>query len=74
MEDYIIAVNKVEELQTIRDLQALEAIFDRARRTIVGGCSVVLVRDNSNGGQDRFDTLTTEHDFEEYRERVFRYL
>ncbi|WEK33620.1 MAG: hypothetical protein P0Y53_14100 [Candidatus Pseudobacter hemicellulosilyticus] len=74
MEEYIIPVNKVEELQTIRDLQALETIFDRARRTIIGGSAVILVREKADGSHDRFDTLTTESDFEAYRQQVFRYL
>jgi len=37
MEDYIIVVNRIEELQSIQDRQELERIFDKARRTIIGG-------------------------------------
>ncbi|WP_298734299.1 hypothetical protein [uncultured Chitinophaga sp.] len=72
MEDYIIVVNRIEELQSIQDRQELERIFDKARRTIIGGMDVILVRENRNGQQEKFDTLSNEQDFEEYRKRVFR--
>lgn len=74
MEDYIIVVNRIEELQTIRDQQELELIFGRARRTIIGGCEVILVREDSSGNQQPFDRFSNEQDFEEYRNRVFRLL
>ncbi|GEP97075.1 hypothetical protein [Chitinophaga cymbidii] len=74
MEDYIISVNKIEELQTIRDVQALEMILERARRTIIGGAAVVLVRERSGGQPEKFETFTDEEEFRRYRERVLRYL
>lgn len=74
MEDYVIVVNRVEELQTIKDRQELELIFERAKRTIIGGQEVILVRQNSDGQQYRFETFSNEQDFEEYRKRVFRFL
>ena len=74
MEDYTIAVNNIEELQTIKDVQGIETIMDRARRTIIGGNNVILVREKANGQQDVFDTITNETDFERYREQVMRYL
>lgn len=74
MEDYIISVNKVEELQTIKDVQALEVILERARRTIIGGAAVVLVRERITGEPERFETFTDEGEFKKYRERVLRYL
>lgn len=74
MEDFIIVVNRIEELQTIRDQQELELIFEKARRTIIGGCEVVLVREDRSGNQQRFDTFSNEQDFDEYRQRVFRFL
>ncbi|WP_295128877.1 hypothetical protein [uncultured Chitinophaga sp.] len=74
MEDYTIAVNKIEELQTIKDVQGIEAILERARRTIIGGNNVILVRKKADGGQDVFDTITNETDFDRYREQVMRYL
>ncbi|QEC45070.1 hypothetical protein [Pseudobacter ginsenosidimutans] len=74
MEDYVIVVNKIEELQTIKDRQELELIFERAKRTIIGGQEVILVRQNSDGQQYRFETYSNEHDFEEYRKQVFRFL
>lgn len=74
MEDYIISVNKVEELQTIKDVQALEVILERARRTIIGGAAVVLVRERITGEPERFETFTDDEEFKKYRERVLRYL
>jgi hypothetical protein len=74
MQDYIIIVNKIEELQQIEDRQSLELIFERARHTIVGGMDVILVRENRDGQQEKFETITNEQDFEEYKKRVFRFL
>lgn len=74
MQDYIISVNKIEELQTIKDVQALESIIEKARRTIISGGAVVLVREVGNGRQEKFDTITDEGEFKKYKERVFKYL
>lgn len=73
MEDFVIVVNRIEELQQIEDRQELELIFDKARRTIIGGLNVILVRE-SKGKQEKFQTISNEHDFEEYRKQVFRFL
>lgn len=72
--EYTINVQEVEQLQTIGDTEALEQIFDRARRTVIGGGVVVLVRISPGGEVSRFDELTNESDLSEYRSRVFRYL
>lgn len=74
MEDFVIVVNRIEELQSTENRQELELIFDKAKRTIVGGQSVILVRDNGNGRQEKFETFSNEQDFEEYRKQVFRFL
>lgn len=74
MEDFVIVVNRIEELQTIRDVQELELIFEKAKRTIIGGQEVILVRESRDGRQDRFQSFSNEQDFEEYRKQVFRYL
>jgi len=74
MEDFVIVVNRIEELQTIRDVQELELIFEKAKRTIIGGQEVILVRENRDGRQDRFQAFSNEQDFEEYRKQVFRFL
>jgi hypothetical protein len=74
MEDFVIVVNRIEELQLIQDRQELELIFDKAKRTIVGGMSVILMRENSNGKREKFQTISNEHDFEDYRKQVFRFL
>lgn len=74
MEDFVIVVNRIEELQTIRDRQELELIFEKAKRTIIGGQEVILVRENRDGRQDKFQSISNEQDFEEYRKQVFRFL
>ena len=74
MEDFVIIVNRIEELQLTQDRQELELIFDKAKRTIVGGLDVILVRENKNGKQEKFQTFSNEQDFEEYRKQVFRFL
>jgi len=74
MEDFVIVVNRIEELQSIGDRQELERIFEKARRTIIGGMSVILVRENRDGKQEKFETYSNEQDFEEYRKKVFRYI
>lgn len=74
MEDFVIVVNRIEELQLVQDRQELELIFEKAKRTIVGGMNVLLMRENSNGKREKFQTLSNEHDFEEYRKQVFRFL
>jgi hypothetical protein len=69
MEDYIINVGKIEEWQMINDIPSLDQVFQRAKRTLVGGGVVVLVR-----GTDRFDEFTNLDDFEQYRKNVYKYL
>ena len=74
MEDFVIVVNRIEELQSVEDRQELELIFEKAKRTIVGGMDVILMRENSSGKREKFQTISNEHDFEDYRKQVFRFL
>ncbi|SHN23823.1 hypothetical protein [Chitinophaga sp. CF418] len=74
MEDFVIVVNRIEELQLIQDRQELELIFEKAKRSIVGGQNLILMREYSKGKQEKFQTISNEHDFEEYRKQVFRFL
>ncbi|SFW28100.1 hypothetical protein [Chitinophaga sancti] len=74
MEDYVIIVNRIEDLQLTQDKDELVRILDRARRTIVGGMDVILVRQNRNGQQEKFQTISNEQDFEDYRKQVLRFL
>lgn len=74
MRDYEINVTQIEELQTIRDTDSLDKIFDRAYKTVVGGASVILLRRNGPGKAEKFDELTTEGDLAAYKERVYKYL
>ena len=72
--EYTINVQEVEHLQTIKDTEALEQIFERARRTIIGGGTVLLVRVSTDGAVSQFDELSNEEDLAAYHERVFLYL
>lgn len=74
MEDYVIKVGKVEEWQTIRDIASLDEVFLRAKRTVVGGGTVALVREQRNGEVYRFEEFTTLEDLEEYKKNVYKYL
>lgn len=74
MEDYIINVGQIEELQTINDINSLDIIFQRAKRTIVGGGIVALVRQQRNGQTDRFEEFSTPEDLDVYKKNVYKYL
>ena len=74
MQDFKINVGEIEELQTIRDTDSLDRIFEKAQRTIVGGALVLLIRKNSNGSKDKFDEISTEQDLKQYKEGVYKYL
>lgn len=74
MEDYIINVSQVEDLQMINDIAGLDTIFQRAKRTIVGGGIVAVVRQQRRGQVDRFEEFSTLEDLEAYRKNVYKYL
>lgn len=74
MEDYIINVSKVEEWQNIKDIASLDEVFQRAKRTLVGGGTVALVREQRNGESYRFEEFTNLEDFEQYKKNVYKYL
>jgi len=74
MVEYIISVGKVEEWQMTNDIASLDRMFERAKRVLVGGGIVVLVREQRSGEVYRFEEFSTLGDFEEYRRRVYKYL
>jgi hypothetical protein len=74
MDDYIINVGKVEEWQMIKDVASLDELFQRAKRVLVGGGVVALVRALRNGDSYRFEEFTNLDDFEVYRNNVYKYL
>ena len=73
MQEYRIDVTKIEELQTVQDVDALDNLFAKAKSTIVNGEAVILFR-TANGAKNEFDRLTTLEDLEAYRETVYKYL
>jgi hypothetical protein len=74
MEDYIISVGKVEEWQMTNDIAALDTVFERAKRALVGGGIVALVREQRSGEIYRVEEFSSLEDFEGYRGRVYRWL
>ena len=74
MEEYTIYVNQVEEWQMVNDAASLDTVFQRAKRNLVGGGTVALVRKNPNGHTDKFDELSTLEDLEAYRKNVYKHL
>jgi hypothetical protein len=74
MEDFIIPVGKVEEWQMTNDTTALDQLFERAKKALVGGGTVVLVREQRSGGSYRFEEFTNLDDFEQYKKNVYKYL
>ena len=74
MQEYIINVTEIEELQTIKNTDALDKIFNKARQTVVGGGTVMLVRRHPDGRQDKFDELSTMEDLTAYKKSVYKYL
>ena len=74
MDDYIINVGKVEEWQMIKDVASLDELFQRAKRVLVGGGTVALVRELRNGDSYRFEEFTNLDEFETYRKNVYKYL
>jgi len=57
-----------------KDVPALDELFQRAKRVLVGGGVVVLVRELRNGDSYRFEEFTNLDDFETYRKNVYKYL
>lgn len=74
MEDYIINVGQIEDLQMINDIAGLDTIFQRAKRALVGGGIVALVRQQRSGQVDRFEEFSTLEELEAYKKNVYKYL
>lgn len=74
MFEYIIDVSEIEELQTIENKDALDIIFSKAERTVIGGGIVTLARKTQDGKTSKFDEISTEADLAQYKESVYKYL
>jgi hypothetical protein len=74
MDDFIINVGNVEEFQMTKDVPALDELFQRAKRVLVGGGLVVLVRELRNGDSYRFEEFSNLDEFETYKKNVYKYL
>jgi hypothetical protein len=73
MNEFVINVARIEELQTVKDVDELERIFSRAKSTIVNGEKTILVRKDKTGVQ-KFDEFSTLEELEAYKKTVFKYL
>ena len=56
------------------DIKALDQLFERAKRVLVGGGVVALVREQRSGESIRFEEFTGLEDFEVYKKNVYKYL
>lgn len=74
MTDYTINVTEIEEHQTLKDIEALERIFARAKSAVINGAKVMLVRKGADGKSNKFDEMDTLEALEIYKEGVFKYL
>jgi hypothetical protein len=74
MEDFIISVGTVEEWQMTNDVVALDGLFQRAKKALVGGGIVALVREQRSGEVYRFEEFSNLDDFEAYKRNVYKYL
>jgi len=74
MQEYIISVSEVEEWQMTNDIQALDNVFGRAKRVLVGGGIVAVVREQRSGEVYRVEEFSTLEDLERYRKGVYRWL
>jgi hypothetical protein len=74
MEEFIISVGKIEELQMLNDRPALDAIFYKAKTTIVNGEKVALVRETRTGEKYRFEEISNLSDLEDYKNTVYKYV
>jgi hypothetical protein len=73
MQEYIIDVSKIEELQTISNINELDTIFERAKSTIVNGEKVQLIR-KLQGHPQKFDEFSTLEELADYKKTVYKYL
>jgi hypothetical protein len=74
MQELLINVALVDEWQMLHNMVALDNLFLKATRTIIGGQNVILIRKHPEGLIERFDIITNEEDLVEYKKRVYKYL
>lgn len=74
MDEFIISVGKIEELQMLNDKDSLDAIFYKAKATIVNGEKVALIRETRSGEKYRFEEISTLNDLEDYKKNVYKYV
>ena len=73
MRDYVINVTRIEELQTLNDINELENIFAKAKSAIVNGEKAILTR-KTKSATEKFDELSTLEELQQYKKQVFKYL
>ncbi len=74
MQEIIINVREIEDLQTIKDISSLDVIFEKAKRIVNGGGTVVLIRKQVDGKEEKFEEISTLDDLKTYKDWVYKYL
>ena len=74
MDNFSILVNKIEEWQMINDRSSLDEVFQRAKRVLVGGGTVILMRTQPSGETYPFEEISNLEDFDAYKTRVYKYI
>ena len=58
----------------LNDTDALDAIFYKAKATIVNGEKVALIRETRSGESYCFNEISTLNDLEDYKKTVYKYV
>jgi hypothetical protein len=58
----------------INDIASLDDVFQRAKRVLVGGGTVALVREQRDGSSWKVEEFSNLDDFEAYKKNVYKYL
>jgi hypothetical protein len=58
----------------LNDKAALDAIFYKAKTTIVNGEKVALIRETRSGDKYRFEEISNLTDLEDYKKNVYKYV
>lgn len=74
MNEFTINVTELEGLQMTNGVDDLERIFNKAYKTIIQGGPVVLIRQNPDGTNYKFDEIMIDSEWKAYKEKVFKYL
>ena len=72
--EYKIDISQVEEWQMLKNTTELDALFIKAKSTIVQGGKLLLYRKNPDQHIYITEEISSEDDLKLYKERVYKYL